>query len=213
MPDSRPEPALARFGSPSSYRQPAPAYNDLVNGRRLWRENRAEQRIFSSPVALAFVRTPLVSGWSAGQAANRCHPREDVGPCASPISPQDVSLLEPVRRCFDCVLDAVEIGAVQRGHVETPLVAYRARRRKVTTRTSSPRPWQSLAPFSGALLEPTDLSANMPSCPPILAAADQRKPPASRKAQSRRTLPLALSTRLESGKPLWLMKGSRGAAS
>ena len=49
--------------------------------------------------------------------------------------------------------------------------------------------------------------------PPILAAADQRKPPASRKAQSRRTLPLALSTRLESGKPLWLTKGSRGAAS
>jgi hypothetical protein len=43
---------------------------------------------------------------------------------ASPISPQDVSLLEPVRRCFDCVLDAVEIGAVPRGHVETPLVAY-----------------------------------------------------------------------------------------
>lgn len=29
--------------------QPAPAYNDLVNGRRLWRENRAEQRISSSP--------------------------------------------------------------------------------------------------------------------------------------------------------------------
>ena len=74
---SRPEPALARLGSPSSYRQPAPAYNDLVNGRPLWRENRAEQRIFSSPVALAFVRTP--SGQRDEGLTGVIH-GEDVGP-------------------------------------------------------------------------------------------------------------------------------------
>jgi hypothetical protein len=59
----------------------------------------------------------------------------------------------------------------------------------------------------------TDLSANMPSCPPILAAEDQRKPPASRKAQRRRSLPLAPSTRLRSGRPLSPSKRSRSGAS
>src|SRR5436190_19607173 len=44
----------------------------------------------------------------------------------------------------------------------------------------------------GARLEATDLSANMPNCPPILAAEDQRKPPASRNAERRRSHPLAL---------------------
>jgi hypothetical protein len=45
---------------------PHPPTTTWSMGRRLWRENRAEQRIFSPPVALAFVRTPsgqrMVSG-------------------------------------------------------------------------------------------------------------------------------------------------------
>ncbi|EIG61269.1 hypothetical protein Bra1253DRAFT_06098 [Bradyrhizobium sp. WSM1253] len=77
----------------------------------------------------------------------------------------------------------------------------------------SPRPWQSPASFSGARSEPTDLSASMPSCPPILAAADQRRPPASRKARRRRSLPLAPSTRLRSARPLSPTNKNRDAAS
>src|SRR3981081_1666877 len=50
--------------------------------------------------------------------------------------------------------------------------------------------------FSGARLAPTDRSANMPSCPPILATVHQRKFRASRKVQRRRSDPLAPSTRL-----------------
>jgi len=69
------------------------------------------------------------------------------------------------------------------------------------------------ASFLGARLEPTDLSANMPSFPPILAAADQRRPPASRKAQRRRSLPLAPSTRLRNERPLSTTNENRGAAS
>lgn len=64
-----------------------------------------------------------------------------------------------------------------------------------------------------ARLEPTDLSANMPSCPPILAPADQGKPPASRKAQRRRSLPLAPSTRPRNGRPLSPTNGNGRAAS
>lgn len=55
--------------------------------------------------------------------------------------------------------------------------------------------------------------ANMPSCPPILAAADQRKPLASRKAIRRRSLPLAPSTRLRNERPLSPSKRSRSGAS
>jgi hypothetical protein len=66
------------------------------------------------------------------------------------------------------------------------------------------------ASFSGARSEPTDLSANTPSCPPILAAADQGKPAASRKAQRPSSVLLAPSTRLRSGRPLSPMSESKG---
>ena len=55
-------------------------------------------------------------------------------------------------------------------------------------------------------------SASMLNCPPILVAADQRKPPASREAQRRRSLPLAPSTRLRSERPLLPTNGNRSAA-
>ena len=56
---------------------------------------------------------------------------------------------------------------------------------------------------------PTSRSANMPSCPPILAAADQRRPPPSRKPQWRRSLPVAPSTRRRNEKPLLPTNGER----
>lgn len=41
---------------------------------------------------------------------------------SSPISPQEVALLEPVCCRLHGILDAVEIGTVPNGHVETPVL-------------------------------------------------------------------------------------------
>ena len=84
---------------------------------------------------------------------------------------------------FDLAIAAPSMKAALEAWGPTAISSIRARRRKATIRTSSPRPWRSRASCSGAPSDPTDPSASMLSCPPILAAPGQRKPPASRKAE------------------------------
>src|SRR4051812_13094498 len=86
---------------------------------------------------------------------------------------------------FDLAIAAPSMkAALERGRRQQSPT--KALRRRATIRAASPRPPHSLASFSRARSDPTDISASLLNCPPILVAADQRK--ASRKAQRRRSL-------------------------
>ncbi len=114
---------------------------------------------------------------------------------------------------FDLAIAAPSMKAALEAWGADSNLFHQVRRRKAMIRTSSPRPWQSLASCSDAQSDPTDLSTSMPICPPILATANQRKPPASRKTQRRRRLALVPSTRLRSERPLLTTNGRKGVAS